>query len=147
MAEYRWEEHLRELARVASGDERADLHVADLPEGLDGYTVPSVEFSGASHPFIAIRRSPSRAGQEGTVLHEAAHWRLGHVINEEQRAAVEADASAATDVVRAPFEVSADEYALATILPDTKVLALLRATTTEIAEFLRESCRRFGGCP
>jgi hypothetical protein len=43
--------------------------------------------------------------------------------------------------------VAAGEFALATILDESKVGEFLQATRAEIEEFLRDDCRYFGGCP
>ena len=121
MHEYQLQERLEGLLQAASTDSQAVLEIRDLPEGCDGFTIPSPDFSGRSHPFTTVRRALETAGLEGTVLHEAAHWRLGHVTNAGHRDAVEAaDARAAVDVVRAPDEVAADEFALATILSTSR---------------------------
>ena len=68
MDEYRWEAHLQDLLRVASGDDQAVLQIDDLPGGQDGFTVLTAEFSNPSHPFVTIRRSLEGAAHDGEFL-------------------------------------------------------------------------------
>ncbi len=146
MEEYRLEAQLLHLPRAATADDAATLVLDDLAEGYDPITIPSAEFSGPSHPFVRVRRSLGHAGLEATILHEAAHWRLGHVTDPDQREAVEADDRARDDRARAAYEIAADEFAMSELLADPSVVAALASQPGQIMDHLRQDCRRFGGC-
>src|SRR4051812_16783851 len=75
--EWTFEDDLRltRLNRLLSavGFERSHAQFADFPPGTDGAT----GWIGRDpYAMIALRLGDAEA--EATVLHEAAHWRLGH---------------------------------------------------------------------
>ncbi len=113
--EWTLEEDLR-LTRLnrllpAVGFERSHVQFADFPPGTDGAT----GWIGRDrYAMVAQRLGDAEA--EATVLHEAAHWRLGH---EEPASGYEEarnlDLQAGTDHHRAPYEHAANDLARAWI--------------------------------
>jgi hypothetical protein len=81
ITEWQWLDRLIELLRAASLDESASLALDDLPIGINGFTKPAANFGRPDYPFVTVRRSLIAVGQESTVLHESAHWRLRHVMS------------------------------------------------------------------
>lgn len=105
------EEDMR-LARLnrllaAVGFERSHAQFADFPSGMDGAT----GWIGRD-PYAMIAQRLGDAEAEATVLHEAAHWRLGH---EDEgsgyRQARDLDSADGTDHHRAPYEHAANDLA------------------------------------
>jgi hypothetical protein len=142
--EIEWDDHLRRLARLATGDQQADVHLEhDWPAALDGVTIPSADFSGHLHPFITVRASQEPAELEATTLHEAAHWSLGHVQNEEHRLHVEADAAAGTDRHRASEEIAANRAALEILTTPREIVTALRSPLARVRDALDADLRRY----
>ena len=142
----KWQAGLADLLRAATRDPNATLILDDTLESpTDGYITLSAEFSGPSHPLVTVRASLSGVEQEAIVLHEAAHWRLGHVSNEAYRAAASADAAASLDAARAPFEREANEHALTTLLSEAAVLSQLGSPKAAVRDALLEGCCALGG--
>jgi hypothetical protein len=139
VSEAEWLDHLACLVQLASGDPRAEVTLEpDL--GVDGVTIPSAEWgSTPSHPFTIIRSSLSRPEQEGTALHEGAHWILGHVEDPAHRDRV-------MSAEQAPDEVAADEYALDVLLSKPEISRVLVGPLDAVRRSLLEDCRRHGGC-
>jgi hypothetical protein len=100
---------LTRLNRLLSavGFERSHAQFADFPPGADGAT----GWIGRDpYAMIALRLGDAEA--EATVLHEAAHWRLGHEDpGSGYEAARDLDLQAGTDHHRAPYEHAANDMA------------------------------------
>jgi hypothetical protein len=92
---------------AAVGFPRSHAQFADFPPGRDGAT----GWIGRD-PYAAIAIRLPDVEAEVTLLHEAAHWRLGH---EEPgsgyAAARQRDEDEGTDHHRAPFEHAANDLA------------------------------------
>lgn len=137
--EIEWIDHLVSLVRLASGDPEAEVTL-DPDLDVDGVTVPSAEWgSNPSHPSTTIRSSQSRPEQEGTALHEGAHWVLGHVVDPMHRDRV---MTAAQD----SDEVAADEYVLDVLLGNPEISGAIVGPLDAVRRSLLEDCRKHGGC-
>jgi hypothetical protein len=131
-----WQEHLSDLAKAATGDPEACVHIdASWPVGLDGSCAPT-QGSGRDVPFITVRGSLDRVGQEGTVLHEAQHWsrRDDQDVNYQQ--AIQHDRELRRDEATVPWELRAAEGALA-LLGDEHVLEAVSEPVADVEAYLQ----------
>ena len=131
------ESRLERLNRLihASGFEASFATLEDLLEGPDAWT-GWVD----REPYACVARRLPDATAEARVLHEVAHWTLGHEFDFAYRAAVDADASSDGGNARGPWEIAANALAAALVDDLNDMLSdpsrSIEVLTTDTARFL-----------
>jgi hypothetical protein len=118
----------------AAGFDASFAVLEDLPDGEDGWTGWV-----ARHPYACIARRLTEAAAQAKLLHEVAHWTLGHEFDYAYRAAASPDMGAAGRSASGPWEIEAD--ALAVALVDD--LSLLTADPAASLQALFDDAARF----
>jgi hypothetical protein len=118
----------------AAGFDASFAVLEDLPDGEDGWTGWVIR-----HPYACIARRLTEPAAEAKLLHEVAHWTLGHEFDYAYRAAASTDMGEAGLHAMGPWEIEAD--ALAVALVDD--LRLLVADPAASLEALFDDAARF----